>query len=47
VHAKGSAAFGTLTITHDMTRFTRAMVFATVGKKTELSSASKKRRDVK
>ena len=27
VHAKGSAAFGTLTITHDITKYTRARVF--------------------
>ena len=27
VHAKASAAFGTLTITHDITRYTRAKVF--------------------
>src|SRR5271163_2341427 len=36
VHAKGSAAFGTLTITRDVTQFTRAKVFAEVGKKTDL-----------
>src|SRR5271163_4791542 len=36
VHAKGSAAFGTLTITRDVTEFTRAKVFAEVGKKTDL-----------
>src|SRR5580658_2356112 len=35
VHAKGSAAYGTLTITHDITRFTKASVFAQVGKQTE------------
>lgn len=27
VHAKGSAAYGTLTITNDITRFTRARLF--------------------
>jgi len=36
VHAKGSAAFGTLTVTHDITRFCKAKLFAEVGKKTEL-----------
>ena len=36
VHAKGSAAFGTLTITKDITRHTKAKVFAEVGKKTEV-----------
>lgn len=35
VHAKGSAAYGTLTITHDITRYSKASVFAQVGKKTE------------
>jgi len=35
VHAKGSAAFGTLTITHDITRWTKARVFSQVGKQTE------------
>ncbi|MBF0272620.1 MAG: catalase [Magnetococcales bacterium] len=34
VHAKGSGAFGTLTITHDITRFSKAAVFASVGKQT-------------
>jgi catalase len=36
VHAKGWGAFGTLTVTHDITRYTRAKVFSPVGKKTEL-----------
>jgi catalase len=35
VHAKGSAAYGTLTITHDITRYTKASVFAKIGKQTE------------
>src|SRR6201986_1380509 len=35
VHAKGSGAFGTLTITGDLTPYSRAKVFAP-GKKTEL-----------
>ena len=35
VHAKGSGAFGKLTITHDITRYTKAAVFAEVGKQTE------------
>ncbi|MGI3777553.1 MAG: catalase [Janthinobacterium lividum] len=35
VHAKGSAAFGTLKITHDITKYTRAKVF-TPGSETEL-----------
>ncbi|CAG4902580.1 catalase [Paraburkholderia saeva] len=36
VHAKGSGAFGTLKITHDISRFTKAKVFAQVGKETPL-----------
>jgi catalase len=35
VHAKGSAAYGTLTVTQDLTRFTKASLLASVGKKTE------------
>lgn len=34
VHAKGSGAFGTLTITQDITRYSKAAVFAQVGKQT-------------
>lgn len=36
VHAKGSGAFGTLKVTHDISRFTKAKVFAQVGKDTPL-----------
>jgi len=36
VHAKGSAAFGTFTVTHDITKYTKAKVFAAVGKQTEM-----------
>ena len=36
VHAKGWGAFGTLTVTHDITRYTRAALFSEVGKKTEM-----------
>jgi catalase len=36
VHAKGWGAFGTLTVTHDITRYTRAKVFSQVGKTTEM-----------
>jgi len=35
VHAKGSRAYGTLTIMHDITRYSKASVFARIGKKTE------------
>ncbi len=36
MHAKGSGAFGTFTVTHDITRYTRAKIFSAVGKKTEM-----------
>lgn len=36
MHAKGSGAFGTFTVTHDITRYTRAKMFASVGQKTDL-----------
>ncbi|MGE8491229.1 MAG: catalase, partial [Paraburkholderia nemoris] len=36
VHAKGSGAFGTLKVTQDISRFTKAKVFAEVGKDTPL-----------
>ncbi|HLX90608.1 MAG TPA: catalase [Puia sp.] len=34
VHAKGSAAYGTFTVTHDITKYTRARLFREIGKKT-------------
>ncbi|MDI1432513.1 catalase [Polyangium sorediatum] len=34
MHAKGSGAYGTFTVTHDMTRYTRARLFAQIGKQT-------------
>ena len=34
VHAKGSGAFGTLKVTHDISRYTKAKVFDQVGKET-------------
>jgi catalase len=36
VHAKGSGAFGELTVTRDITRYTKAKLFSQVGKKTPL-----------
>ena len=35
VHAKGSGAYGTFTVTHDITKYTHAKLFAQVGKETE------------
>jgi len=34
VHAKGSGAFGTFTVTHDITAYTKAKIFSQVGKQT-------------
>ena len=36
VHAKGWGAFGTFTVTHDITRYTKASILAGVGKRTEM-----------
>ena len=36
MHAKGSGAYGTFTVTGDITRFTRAKIFAQVGRQTDL-----------
>ncbi|WP_337236262.1 catalase [Proteus faecis] len=36
MHAKGSGAFGTFKVTHDITKYTRAKIFSKVGKKTEM-----------
>ena len=36
MHAKGWGAYGTLTVTNDITRYTSAEIFSAVGKKTEM-----------
>ncbi|MBV8046891.1 MAG: catalase [Paludibacterium sp.] len=36
MHAKGSGAFGVFTVTHDISRYTRASLFAEIGKQTDL-----------
>jgi len=36
VHANGSGAFGTFTVTHDVTKYTKAAIFSKVGKKTDM-----------
>lgn len=36
MHAKGSGAYGTFTVTHDITKYTMADIFSEVGKKTDL-----------
>ena len=36
MHAKGSGAYGTFTVTHDITKYTKASIFSKIGKKTDL-----------
>src|SRR6202040_2177513 len=36
VHAKGSGAFGRFTVTHDISKYTRAKVFGAIGKTTDV-----------
>ncbi len=36
MHARGSGAYGTFTVTHDLTKYTRASLFAEIGKKTDV-----------
>ena len=36
MHAKGSGAYGSFTVTHDISRYTKAKLFSEVGKQTEV-----------
>jgi catalase len=36
MHAKGAGAHGTFTVTHDITRYTRAKIFSEIGKQTPM-----------
>lgn len=36
MHAKGSGAYGTFTVTQDITQYTKARLFSEIGKKTEM-----------
>lgn len=36
MHAKGSGAFGTFRVTHDITQYSKAKIFAEIGKETEM-----------
>jgi len=36
VHAKGSGAYGTFTVTHDISKYTKAKLFNTIGKQTKV-----------
>ena len=37
MHAKSSGAYGTFTVTHDITRYAKAKIFSKIGKKADLS----------
>ena len=36
MHAKGSGAYGRFTVTHDISRYTRAKLFSRIGKTTDV-----------
>jgi catalase len=36
MHAKGAGAYGTFTVTHDISKYTKASLFSAIGKQTEL-----------
>ena len=36
MHAKGSGAYGIFTVTHDITKYTKAKIFSKIGKRTDL-----------
>src|SRR6516162_646912 len=36
MHAKGSGAYGTFTVTNDITRYTKARIFSAIGKETPI-----------
>jgi catalase len=36
MHAKGAGAFGTFTVTHDITKYTKAKIFSDIGKQTPM-----------
>ena len=36
MHAKGSGAYGTFTVTHDITKYSKAAIFSKIGKKTDM-----------
>lgn len=36
MHAKGSGAYGAFTVTHDITRYTKAKIFSEIGKSTDM-----------
>ena len=36
MHAKGTGAYGVFTVTHDISKYTKADIFSEIGKKTEM-----------
>ncbi len=36
MHAKGAGAYGTFTVTHDISKYTRAKIFSQIGKQTQV-----------
>lgn len=36
MHAKGSGAYGSFTVTHDISKYTKAKIFSEIGKKTDM-----------
>jgi catalase len=42
IHAKGSGAHGTFTVTHDITQCIKAKIFSEIGKKTDSLSKPNK-----
>src|SRR5271154_1517642 len=41
MHAKGAGAFGTFTVTHDITKYTKAKIFSQLGKTTPMFARSR------
>ena len=46
MHAKGAGAFGSFTVPHDITKYTKAKIFSQVGKSTSQKICRKDRRSV-
>ena len=43
MHAKGSGAYGVFTVTHDISRYSKAKIFAQIGKKTKHRRSEERR----
>ena len=44
MHAKGSGAFGTFKVTHDISKYTKAKLFSKVGNEVEMAAGNRKGR---